>query len=159
MMRRTVGRLGLLLVLGCSLAACTSTDGGDPSGTDPAGTDTSTAAAGCGDCEAELADVRSQVEALADVKRIKTLQKYGASPTNGETVDLEIYSKGVGDTGLADEVARIVWQSDLAPVDVVTIAIQDADGKLVPSLPYDFRDDSRDHASYEEQWGPRPVEG
>ena len=52
-----------------------------------------------------------------------------------------------------------MWQSDLAPVDVVTIAIQDAAGDLVPSLPYDFRDDSRDHASYEEQWGPRSVEG
>ena len=97
------------------------------------------------------------VEALPDVKRIQTLKKYGSSPTNGETVDLEIYSRGVGDTGLADEVAKIVWQSDLAPVEVVTIAIQDSAGDLVPSLPYDFRDDSRQHATYVEKWGDRPV--
>ena len=125
---------------------------------DPATPDSSSAAPGCGECEAQLADVRAQVEALADVKRIRTLEKYGATPTNGETVDLEIYARGVGDTGLADKVARIVWQSELAPVDVVTIAIQDSAGDLVPSLPYDFRDDSRQRATYEEQWGPRPVE-
>jgi hypothetical protein len=159
MMRRTVGRLGLLLVLGVSTAACTSSGGSEPGATDPAGTDTSSAAAGCGECQAELAAVRAQVEDLADVKRVRTLTKYGDSPTNGATVDLEIYSRGEGDTGLADEVARIVWQSDLAPVDVVTIAIQDAAGDLVPSLPYDFRKESRDHASYVEQWGARPVEG
>ena len=119
--------------------------------------DSSSPAPGCGDCEAELADVRAQVEALPDVRRIQTLDKYGATPTNGDTVDLEIHANGVGDTGLADEVARIVWQSELAPVDVVTIAIQDSAGDLVPSLPYDFRDDSRQRATYEEQWGPRPA--
>jgi len=139
------------------LTACTSSDDGGARADDPAGQDSSGAAEGCGDCEAELADVRAQVEGLADVKRIRTLEKYGATPTNGDTVDLEIYSRGVGDTGLADEVAKIVWQSTLAPVDVVTIAIQDSAGDLVPSLPYDFRDSSRDHASYEAQWGPRPV--
>jgi hypothetical protein len=140
------------------LTACTSSDGGGAGADDPAGQDSPGAGEGCGDCEAELADVRAQVEELADVKRIRTLEKYGATPTNGETVDLEIYSRGVGDTGLADEVAKIVWQSKLAPVDVVTIAIQDAAGDLVPSLPYDFRDSARDHASYEAQWGPRPGE-
>lgn len=151
-MRRGLGRAGLLLVLGCSMAACTSNGGSDP-----AGKDTASAAPGCGDCAGELDAVRSQVEELADVKRIRTLEKYDASPTNGATVGFEIYSKGVGDTGLADEVARIVWQSDLAPVDVVTITIEDSAGELVPLLPYDFRDDSRQHATYEEQWGPRPV--
>lgn len=139
------------------LTACTSSDGGGARADDPAGQDSSGAGEGCGDCEAELADVRAQVEELADVKRIQTLEMYGATPTNGETVDLEIYSRSVGDTGLADEVAKIIWQSELAPIDVVTIAIQDSAGDLVPSLPYDFRDGSRDHASHEEQWGPRPV--
>lgn len=138
--------------------ACASSDAGGTGAGGPSGEESSSAAAGCGDCEAELADVRAQVEALPDVKRIQTLKKYGATPTNGDTVDLEIYAVGVGDTGLADEVARIVWQSDLAPVEVVTIAIQDSAGDLVPSLPYDFRDDSRQRAAYEEQWGPRPVE-
>jgi hypothetical protein len=140
------------------VTACTSSSGGGRAD-DPGGQDSSSAAPGCGDCEAELADVRAQVEDLADVKRIRTLEKYGATPTNGETVNLEIYAKGVGDTGLAEEVAKIIWQSHLAPVDVVTIAIQDSAGDLVPSLPYDFRDSSRDHASYEERWGPRPVDG
>lgn len=140
------------------VSACTSSDGGGDRADDPAAPESSSAA-GCGDCEAELAAVRTQVEDLADVKKIQTLEKYGATPTNGETVNLEIYSVGVGDTGLADEVARIVWQSDLAPVEVVTIAIQDSAGDLVPSLPYDFRDSSRQHAAYEKQWGPRPVAG
>lgn len=36
-----------------------------------------------------------------------------------------------------------MWHSDLAFVDVVTIAIQDSAGDLVPSLPYDFRASSR----------------
>ena len=51
-----------------------------------------------------------------------------------------------------------MWHSDLAFVDVVTIAIQDSAGDLVPSLPYDFRDSSRQHATYAGRWGPRPVE-
>ncbi len=137
--------------------ACTSSDGGTAGSDDPAGRDTSSVSAGCGDCTPELAEVQAKIGALPDVKRIQTLKKYGSSPTNGETVDLEIYSRGVGDTGLADEVAKIVWQSDLAPVEVVTIAIQDSAGDLVPSLPYDFRDDSRQHATYVEKWGERPV--
>lgn len=141
------------------VSACSSSDGGGARVDDPAGRDSTSAAPGCGDCEAELAAVRSRVEQLADVKRIRTLEKYGSSPTNGDTVNLEIHSTGVGDTGLADEVAEIVWRSDLAPVDVVTIAIQDSAGDLVPSLPYDFRDSSRQHATYAGRWGPRPVEG
>ena len=32
-------------------------------------------------------------------------------------------------------------------------------GDLVPSLPYDFRASSRQHATYAGRWGPRPVEG
>lgn len=139
------------------VTACTSSDGGGARAQDPEGDASSSATAGCGDCEAELADVRAKVEALDDVKRVQKLTKYGDTPTNGDTVDLEIYSRGVGDTGLADAVAEIVWQSELAPVDVVTVAIQDSAGDLVPSLPYDFRDSSRQHATYEQQWGPRPV--
>ena len=56
--------------------------------------------------------MRSRIEALADVKSVQTLKKYGSTPTNGD---------------------------------------------LVPSLPYDFRDDSRQLATDVEQWGPRPV--
>ncbi|MCW2737657.1 hypothetical protein [Nocardioides sp.] len=140
------------------VSACTASDGGGAGADEPTGQDTSSTAPGCGDCEAELAAVRSQVEQLADVERIRTLEKYGSSPTNGDTVNLELFSAGVGDTGLADEVAAIVWRSDLAPVDVVTIAIEDSAGDLVPTLPYDFRDGSRQHATYVQQWGPRPVE-
>ena len=140
-MRRMATTLVLAMVVG-ALSACASAGSTDP---------------GCGECTDELAQVREQITALPDVKKLLTLKKYGASPTNGATVKAEIISSGAGDTGIADEVARIVWQSELVPVDVVMVTLEDSTGELVPSLPYDFRDDSRDHAAYEEQWGPRPV--
>ena len=101
--------------------------------------------------------MRKQVVALPGVKELLTLKKHGASPTNGATVKLEIISKGTGDTGLADEVAEVVWKSELVPVDVVMITLEDATGELVPVLPYDFRDDAPERETYEARWGPRPV--
>lgn len=140
-MRRIVTTLVWAVVMGAS-TACTGAGSTDP---------------GCGECVDELAQVRKQIKALPDVKQLLTVKKYGASPTNGATVRAEIVSSATGDTGVADEVARIVWQSELAPVDVVMVTLEDATGELVPSLPYDFRDDSRDVATYAEQWGQRPT--
>ena len=141
-MRRTVWTLVLAMVMAVT-AGCANAGSTDP---------------GCGECTDELAQVRRQVEALPDVARIKTLQKYGASPTNGATVKLEIRSRGTGDTGVADDVAEIVWKSRLVPVDVVMVTIEDSTGELVPTLPYDFRADSPQHETYVQQLGERPVD-
>jgi hypothetical protein len=141
-MRRTAMMVVMAIAV-ASMTSCASAGSTDP---------------GCGDCVDELAQVREQIEALPDMKKLLTLKKYGASPTNGATVRAEIVSSAAGDTGIAEEVARIVWQSELAPVDVVMVTLEDSTGELVPSLPYDFRDDSRDYPTFEEQWGPRPVE-
>lgn len=112
---------------------------------------------GCGECVEELAQVRKEIESLPDVKRLLTLKKYPASPTNGAGVTIELRSRSTGDDQVVQEVAGIVWKSELTPVDVVDVTVEDASGELVHGgSPYDFRDDSRDYPSFEELWGPRP---
>lgn len=114
---------------------------------------------GCGECVEELAAVRTEIEALPDVKKLVTLNKYPSSPTNGATVDVELDSKSVGDSGVVEEVARIVWQSELTPVDWVEVVVEDASGELVHGdSPFHFLEQGREYESYVEQWGPRPVE-
>ena len=71
---------------------------------------------GCGECVEELASVRAEIRALPDVKQIRSLKKYASSPTSGASVDVSLESRSSGDPGVADEVARIIWQSKLSPV-------------------------------------------
>ena len=154
MLRATtlVALLSALLLM----SGCTSSDGGSASGDDPADP---TTAPGCGECVEELAAVRTEVEALPDVKELLTLDTYADTPTNGAGVQVELRSRSTGDPAVIDEVARIIWQSDLTPVDEVFVTVEDSSGELVRGgSPFDFTATSRQHATYEEQWGPRPVE-
>lgn len=152
-----VTTLVALLSAALLMSGCTSSDGERARGdgaTDP------TSGAGCGDCVEELADVRADIEALPDVKELLTLTTYAASPTNGAGVKVELRSASTGDPAVIDEVGRIVWQSRLYPVDEVFVTMEDASGALVRgNSPFDFTETSREHASYEEEWGPRPVDG
>lgn len=136
------------------MSACTSSERGSPADdpADPA------AESGCGECIEELADARTVIEALPDVEELVTLETYSASPTNGAGVRVELRARSTGDPAVVDEVGRVIWQSRLAPVDEVFVTVEDASGELVRgSSPLDFADTSRQHATYVEQWGPRPV--
>ncbi|HXH78805.1 hypothetical protein [Nocardioides sp.] len=114
--------------------------------------------AGCGSCEREVADIRTQLEALDGITMVKRVEFIPESPTNGSGVDIELRSSQPSEGDLASEAARIVWQSRVQPVEVVNISIKLADGSMAQLLPYDFRETSREHASYVEEWGERPVE-
>ncbi len=136
----------LLLSMIPTMSACT-----DPgSGADEV--------AGCGSCEREIAQVRTQLEALDGVTEVKRVELMPESPTNGAGVDVELRSSQSSEGDLASDAARIVWQSRVQPVEVVNISIKLADGSMAELLPYNFRESSRDHASYVEEWGERPVE-
>lgn len=136
-----------------ALTACTSSGGeADPSASDPSGR-------GCGECTEELAAVRADVEALPDVEELATLETYSDSPTNAAGVQVELRTRSTGDASVMDQVAEIIWKSRLAPVDEVFVTVEDASGELVRGggSPYDFTEHSRDHDTYVERWGPRPV--
>ena len=113
---------------------------------------------GCGQCKREVADIRTQLEALDGVTMVKSVEVISASPTNGSGVDIELHSSRASEGGLGNEAARIVWQSRVQPVEVVNVSVKLADGSMAPARPYDFRETSRDYASYVEEWGERPVE-
>ena len=145
--RRTrIRRIALTLAVAVTVApltACASAGSTDP---------------GCGECVEELAQVRERIERLPDVSRVRTLEKYPASPTNGAEVTVELRTRSTGDEQVVQDVARVVWQSDLVPVDVVTVSVVDASGELRHGgSPYDFRDDAPERKTYEQRWGPRPV--
>lgn len=138
------------------ISGCASSDGrgeGVDEGADP------TTGQGCGECVEELAEVRAEIEGLGDVEELLTLETYADSPTNGAGVQVELRARSTGDPGVVDEVGRIIWQSRLTPVDEVFVTVEDASGDLVHgSSPFDFADTSRQHATYVDEWGPRPVE-
>ena len=141
-MRRIALALAVTVTV-APLTACASAGSTDP---------------GCGECVEELARVREEIEGLPDVSRVKTLDKHPASPTNGAEVAVELRTRSTGDEQVVEDVARVVWQSDLVPVGVVTVSVVDASGELRHGAsPYDFRDDAPEHEAYERRWGPRPV--
>lgn len=147
-MVRTAIALALIGVLVTS--ACSSSGGGpSESGT--------TTEAGCGACTQEVAAIRDQLGELDGIRELVTLKRYSSSPTNGAGVKVELRSTDAGDTGIQDEVAEIVWKSRVTPLDELFVTVEDGEGELVPTLPYDFADGARQRAEYEEQWGPRPV--
>lgn len=151
-----VTTLVALLSAALLLSSCASTDGTGSRTDDPA---EPTSEPGCGECVEELAAVRADIEALPDVKELLTLETYADTPTNGAGVQVELRTSSTGDPAVVDEVARIIWQSRLAPVDEVFVTVEDASGKLVRgNSPFDFAHTGRQHPTYEEQWGPRPVE-
>jgi hypothetical protein len=155
MLRVTILMAVLAAVL--LLTSCTSSDADGSRADDPVDP---SAGAGCGECVEELAEVRAEIVALPDVEELLTLETYDASPTNGAGVRVEVRSASTGDPQVIDEVARIVWQSRLAPVDEVFVTVEDASGELVRGgSPFDFTDAGGQRAAYEERWGPRPVDG
>ena len=154
-----------LLCAALLLSACTSSDGGSATPGDPSGT---TSEVGCGDCAEELADVRSGIEALPEVRELVTLETYRGSPTNGAGVRVELRARSTGDAGVVAgvvdevvaEVGRVVWQSRLAPVDEVFVTVEDASGELVRgSSPLDFTETGSQHDTFVEEWGERPLGG
>ena len=132
-------------------SACSSSDG-SPSGSG------STAEEGCGECTQEVAEIREQLGKVDGIRELVTLTRYPSTPTNGAGVKVELRSTGAGDTGVQDEVAEIVWKSRVTPLDELFVTVEDSEGELVQTLPYDFHEGNRGHAAYVEQWGPRPVQ-
>lgn len=139
----------LLLSVISTVSACS--DPGDAGGSG------AEEAAGCGSCEREVDQIRTELEALEGVTTVRRVELIPESPTNGAGVDIELRSSQPSEGDLAGEAARIVWQSKVQPVEVVNISIRLADGRMAQLLPYDFRESGREHASYVEEWGERPV--
>lgn len=145
MNRRFPLLVALLLLAGPAVSAC--------SGSAPKAAQ----GPGCGDCAGEMGDVRAEIESLPWVKKVFVVDRYASSPTNGAGVDVQVRSRTVGKEQQADELARIVWQSKVQPLDVVDVTVEGSDGELVSTLPYDFRESGRNYESYVEEWGERPL--
>lgn len=148
---RLIPTLVAVLCTTLLFGACTS----PPTEEEPGGE----GAEGCGECTAQLEAVRDEITALAGVASLMTLKLVPGSPTNAVTVDVEATSDMPADPALVDEIARIVWQSEVTPVEVVTIVVKDPSNTLEHgSSPYNFRDTESQYGTYVERWGPRPVE-
>ena len=152
MLRPTIvtALVGVLLTTACTSSGGSSTGGG-PSGGGSAADE------GCGECTEEVAAIREQLGELDGIRELVTLRRYPSSPTNGAGVKVELRSTEAGDTGIQDRVAEVVWKSRVTPLDEVFVTVEDGTGELVPTLPYDFTDHGRQHDTYVEEWGARPV--
>lgn len=112
---------------------------------------------GCGDCVREIAAVRKEIRGVEGVRRVKDIDTYPASPTNGATVDVwVIIDPDVAET-VPDELLEIIWRSRLRPVEVVDLDLVTTTGDLVETRHYDLREGTDDSLTYVERWGERPV--
>lgn len=128
------------------VSACSTT--GDPEPTpEPA--------AGCGECTSELAALEDQIVGLDTVAAVTRLGHQRQTPTNGDTVSVELELATADSATLADDVVRLVWLSDVEPVSWVDLVVMRPDGSIESFGPFNLSGQGQG-AEYEEQWGPRP---
>ncbi|MGN0065843.1 MAG: hypothetical protein ACI379_16530 [Nocardioides sp.] len=112
--------------------------------------------AGCGDCATELAALEASLAELPSVTAVRRVVHQRRTPTNSDTVSVELEVDGADLDTLQDEVVRLVWVSEVTPVSWVDVAVKRADGSIEALGPFNLTGDG-DGVEYEERWGPRPV--
>ena len=109
---------------------------------------------GCGRCIEETRELARAIEALRSVDTV-TEASYGTDGTV-DVSSLRVAFRRAGDADPADRIAELVWRSRVTPLDAVVVTDESSEG--IDEERLDLRPDSADHATYEERWGPRPVQ-
>lgn len=142
--------LGIIVVcLAMGLAACSNPLDKQPS--------SARIPPGCGDCEAEIADLVAAIEETPGVRAVTTTRRTTTGvPQAYLRLSVSLVGKDVVSTDLPrvlDAVAEAAWRSDVNPLDVLVLDVKLGDG---------YHEVDRfllgaDRATYEERWGARPA--
>ncbi len=142
--------LGIIVVcLAMGLASCSSPLDKQPS--------SARIPAGCGDCEAEIADL---VAALADTPGLRAVTSSRRTtegvPQAYLRLGLALAGRDVASAeiaGVVDAVAEAAWRSDISPLDVLVLDVELDNG---------YHESDRllfgaDRETYQQRWGERPA--
>ena len=112
---------------------------------------------GCHDLVREIA---RKASALPGVDAVVQSAYVRDTPTNGSAADVDVKADGtVAVDGLAEQVAEIVWRSEVSPIDYISVTVEMPDGGFPDTVTFQIDpDNGRDHDRLEQQWGPRPVD-
>lgn len=112
---------------------------------------------GCGDCEAEIAALVEEVQAIDGVEAVRSTRRTTRGvPVAHLSVGLDLAGKDVVSTDIAtitDAVAEAAWRSEASPLDVLTLQVELRNG-YHESVGYLF---GAQRATFEDRWGPRPA--
>jgi hypothetical protein len=111
-------------------------------------------------CHELMRDIAREVSALPGVQAVVRSDYVSDSPTNASAAHLELRGRGTQVVDeVAEEIAEIVWRSEVAPIDLISVTVETPDGGFPDTVTYEVdADHGRDHDRLEELWGPRPVE-
>lgn len=113
---------------------------------------------GCGDCAAEIEPVSQDISALDAVESLDEVEALHDDITGTYTVSIALNSSRAWTAADDERITEIVWRSEIAPIDAMSIGVVQPDGTLAGAGGIDFRRDGAEYAGFEEKWGPRPVE-
>lgn len=136
--------VGALVLGGCAGGAAEE-DGGEAGVTD------------CARCTAQLSALRGALEQLDGVQSVDRLDydpDAGLGDEAGLRVDV-VQTPEADPADVTEEVARTVWDSEVAPLSAVGVNVLDAPGQSMldgSSTAFEF---SLDGEELQQRWGPR----
>jgi hypothetical protein len=110
-------------------------------------------------CRELMRDLAREVSALPGVGAVLESTWLPDSPTSSTSADVTVRTDGSAPTEqVAEQVAEVVWRSEVAPIDWIDVTAGDADGRIPASLLlWVDPEDGDDRERLEQAWGPRPV--
>jgi hypothetical protein len=110
-------------------------------------------------CHELMRAIAREASALPGVDAVVRSAYVSDSPTNGSTADVDLKADDpvvVG--GLAEQVAEIVWRSEVGPIDYISVTVETPEGGFPDTVTLQIDPDhGRDHDRLEKKWGPRPA--
>jgi hypothetical protein len=135
-----------------------------PEGTEwtpPAADDEEPSGSGCerDGCRELMRDLAREVSAVRGVEAVLESTWLPDTPTSSTSADVTVRTDGSAPTGMvAEQVAEVVWRSEVAPIDWIDVTAGDTDGRFPASLLlWVDPEDGDDRERLEQSWGPRPV--
>jgi hypothetical protein len=110
-------------------------------------------------CRELMRDLAREVSAVRGVGAVLESTWLAETPTSSTSADVTVRTDGSAPTGMvAEQVAEVVWRSEVAPIDWIDVTAGDADGRFPASLLlWIDPEDGDDRERLEQRWGPRPV--
>lgn len=110
-------------------------------------------------CEELMRDIAREASALPGVDAVLESDYGPDTPTDGSSADVELRSDGAAEVDdLAEQVAEIVWRSEVGPIDYISVAVETPGGGFPDTVDFHIDPDhGRDHDRLEQMWGPRPT--
>ena len=109
-------------------------------------------------CHELMRDIAREASALPGVQAVVRSAYVADSPTNASSADVDLKADdGVVADDLVEQVAELVWRSEVAPIDLISVTVATPSGGFPDTVTLQIDPDhGGDHDRLEQMWGPRP---